>query len=197
MTTIYTPVKGYTGPGVGGLQFEDGRAETDDPRVVAYCRAAGYGIDGPPPEREEPEPADPREHGTEHLGTRLRDAAVDPEPGDFLPPTNAGESNPHGPAVVAPGIHAAPPSPIVPGPVTSEDPAAQEQRETSVAEKVLAMGQNVTEALADGINTDPQPERPTKSATKGEWVEYAVASGMDREEAEATTKDALIERYGG
>ncbi|MFP8960031.1 hypothetical protein ACLIYP_05580 [Streptomyces nanhaiensis] len=40
-------------------------------------------------------------------------------------------------------------------------------------------------------------ERPAKSATKGDWVAYAVASGADRETAEAATKDELIERYGG
>jgi hypothetical protein len=31
----------------------------------------------------------------------IRDAAVDPRPEDFLPPTNAGQANPHGPEVVA------------------------------------------------------------------------------------------------
>lgn len=34
-------------------------------------------------------------------GTRIRDAAVDPLPTDFLPPTNAGEADPHGPEVIA------------------------------------------------------------------------------------------------
>lgn len=44
---------------------------------------------------------------TIHLGTPLRDAAVDPRPGDASVPTNAGQpgelGNPHGPHVVAPG----------------------------------------------------------------------------------------------
>lgn len=35
------------------------------------------------------------------IGTPLRDAAVDPRPGDFLVPTNAGLADPHGPRVVA------------------------------------------------------------------------------------------------
>lgn len=43
--------------------------------------------------------------GVIQVGTPLRDAAVDPRPGDFLPPTNAGEpgpeGNPHGPSVVS------------------------------------------------------------------------------------------------
>lgn len=32
-------------------------------------------------------------------GTPLHDAAVDPRPGDFLPPINAGLEDPHGPLV--------------------------------------------------------------------------------------------------
>lgn len=41
-----------------------------------------------------------------------------------------------------------------------------------------------------------EPTRvPAKSATKAEWVDYAVSQGADREEAEASTKDALIETY--
>lgn len=52
---------------------------------------------------------DPRNLATQQLGTKLRDAAVDPLPGDFLGPVNAGvegpEGNPHGPNVVNPEIH--------------------------------------------------------------------------------------------
>jgi hypothetical protein len=39
--------------------------------------------------------------GTIRLGTPIRDAAVDPRPGDYLAPVNAGKANPHGPAVVS------------------------------------------------------------------------------------------------
>lgn len=53
--------------------------------------------------------ADPRVYGEVQDGTRLRDAAVDPRPTDFLPPTNAGlegeAGNPHGPNVISPQIH--------------------------------------------------------------------------------------------
>jgi hypothetical protein len=38
---------------------------------------------------------------TVHIGTQLRDAAVDPSPSDLLPPTNAGTADPHGPDCVA------------------------------------------------------------------------------------------------
>ncbi|MDT9688191.1 hypothetical protein Q5762_07445 [Streptomyces sp. P9(2023)] len=38
---------------------------------------------------------------------------------------------------------------------------------------------------------------PAKSASKGDWVAYAVAQGADEAEAEKTTKDELISAYGG
>lgn len=68
--------------------------------------------------------ADPRDITLTVLGTPLRDAAVDPEPGDFLPPTNAGAEgelgNPHGPTVVSPEIHASEGTrPVHPGAVSS------------------------------------------------------------------------------
>jgi hypothetical protein len=34
-------------------------------------------------------------------GTPIRDAAVDPRPGDHHPPVNAGLADPHGPLVVS------------------------------------------------------------------------------------------------
>lgn len=76
-------------------------------------------------------PIDPRTLTPTQVGTRLRDAAVDPAPGDFLPPTNAGEpgelGNPHGPTVVSPEIHGS--AGIRPGTV-SDTPATQSQEET-------------------------------------------------------------------
>jgi hypothetical protein len=45
--------------------------------------------------------------------------------------------------------------------------------------------------------TDPAPAAPNKSATKAEWVAYAVSVGADADEAEAATRDDLIETYGG
>lgn len=51
MAVIHTPREGFTGRGVAGVQFEDGRAETDDPAVIAYARRHGYTVtddDGPP-----------------------------------------------------------------------------------------------------------------------------------------------------
>lgn len=85
--------------------------------------------------------ADPREVTTTVHGTPLRDAAVDPEEADFLPPVNAGlegeEGNPHGPNVYAPGIHASNQfRPVRPGPV-DPDPAAQSEDESEHAAEHL------------------------------------------------------------
>ena len=59
------------------------------------------------------------------VGSPLRDAAVDPKPWDFLPPTNAGEADPHGPLVVAPGIHGVGPKPIRGGEVFVDNPRSR------------------------------------------------------------------------
>lgn len=37
---------------------------------------------------------------------------------------------------------------------------------------------------------------PAKSAVKDEWVAYAVSKGAAQADAEALTKDQLVERYG-
>lgn len=81
--------------------------------------------------------SDPRDVTTTVHGTPLRDAAVDPEPSDFLPPINAGlpgeAGNPHGPNVIAPGIHASNQfRPVRPGPV-DPDPAVQSEEESAHA----------------------------------------------------------------
>ncbi len=53
---------------------------------------------------------------------------------------------------------------------------------------------------ASGDGTEPigpnPAERPARSATKGEWVDWAVKCGADRSEAEGMTKTDLIEVYG-
>ena len=66
------------------------------------------------------------------VGTKLRDAAVDPKPEDFLAPTNAGKADPHGPDVVSPGIHANQGvRPVKPGPVHVDDTGKQDAAETA------------------------------------------------------------------
>jgi hypothetical protein len=39
-------------------------------------------------------------------------------------------------------------------------------------------------------------EVPAQSAKKADWVDYAVSQGADRDEADASTKDDLVQQYG-
>lgn len=175
MARITTPVPGYNGQGPGNLQFQDGVAESSDPAILDYCRGAGYGIDGEPPERKAPEPPDPRDVTTTVVGAPARDAAVDPRPGDFRAPVNAGQANPHGPEVYAPGLPGGGLQPTAP-PV---DP--QVEKATKV----------------DG----PEAARPTQAAPVAEWRAYALTQ-VDNDpavhaEVEKLTKAELIKLYGG
>jgi len=43
---------------------------------------------------------------------------------------------------------------------------------------------------------EPPKERPALSAPKRVWVAWAGVNGMDLDEAEAATKDDLIEKFG-
>jgi hypothetical protein len=140
--------------------------------LALYFAANGYGVDGPAAEpAADPELVDPRDVETVVINSQ-RDAAVDPQPEDFLPPVNAGTDNPHGPRVVAPGIHAANmPKPIHPGPVgasgdtttedTPDDPNVvkdtdtQADNESALAEAVLVEHTPVPEATADAAKVDP------------------------------------------
>lgn len=105
--------------------------------------------------------ADPRDYVTPtRVGTRLRDAAVDPRPGDFLPPVNAGlsgeEGNPHGPNVYSPEIHASQGlRPVRPGAVAA-DPAVQSTEESAHA----TQWQVGTEPAPDP-EPEPDPEEGT------------------------------------
>lgn len=98
-------------------------------------------------------PVDARDAVAETFGSPNRDAAVDPRPIDYLPPTNAGKADPHGPLVVAPGIHAVGPAPIRPGNVHVDDPAQQAKEETSLAQSVLVDREPATD-IAVEFNAD-------------------------------------------
>lgn len=201
MSKIYAPNQLFNGVGAGGVVFKDGVAETNNAAALMYFRDAGFGIDGPPPG---PPDATPRFDARDFaepivLGTPLRDAAVDPKPTDFLPPTNAGEADPHGPLVVSPGLHAVGPKPIRPGDVFVDDVARQNDAETALAHAVLVEGVLAT----DATHLEGQPvagslaqSRPGDRDTKPAWVSFAVSQGMDADEAEAATKGDLIERFG-
>lgn len=204
---VYAPNGEYTtdklGSGfaaIGGVEFKDGVGEVDEGNtaVLAYFRRKGYGIGKPARKPDQAESPDPREVSNLRSGTPLRDAAVDPKPGDFLPPTNAGEANPHGPLVVAPQIHAAEqgPKPIVAGAVPA-DPADQEAKETA-AVKQAASGEPVDpttgvpagEVLTNTVDAaDPDAGGPPpKDLDDGSTDEPAAADLGD--EAEPPAKSA-------
>jgi hypothetical protein len=187
MTKIYAPNREARGI-AAGVQFKDGVAETDDPAALRYFANAGYGIgEYKPPPGTEVVTADAREFAEPvPIGTRLRDAAVDPRPSDFLPPTNAGEADPHGPLVVAPQIHGSETGPIVAGDVHVDEPDIQEAKETAADEATFVEGDTTA---------TPSIDRPAKSATKATWVEFAVGQGLAREEAEDLTIAEIRSRF--
>lgn len=215
MAKIEAPNKEYNGNGPGGAVFKDGVAHTDDEAALNYYRSAGYTVDGdveaPVEDGEQP---DPRDYEDTTVGTRLRDAAVDPHPEDFLAPINAGDANPHGPEVVSPEIHASGPAGVRPGDVIVEDPAKQEARESEFAKARLIDNVTAAEAVANEVDAEDRGEldlsdpgsadkgreaasgHPSKNDNKAAWVDYAVEQGADRGEAENLTKAELVATYG-
>lgn len=188
MAKIEAPNKGYSGPGPGDAVFKDGVANTDDEAAINYYRDAGYTVDGKSPdEPDRPEPPDPRKVNTELVGTALRDAAVDPEPEDFLPPTNAGKDNPHGSTVVAPEIHASGPKGIRPGEAFVEDTGKQAERETAFAEARLIQGRTAAQANeAEVPDTDARGELDLSDPGSAKAGEQAAQEASTDEPAQKT-----------
>lgn len=52
----------------------------------------------------------------------------------------------------------------------------------------------VQQASDDDLPDDAPGERPKQSDPKADWVEYAVACGYDRDEAESLTKQDLVDQ---
>lgn len=54
--------------------------------------------------------------------------------------------------------------------------------------------------LALGVDVEPREgvsvSRPPKNAPQAAWVEFAVAEGCDRDQAEGLTRKQLIDAYG-
>lgn len=198
MPKITSPLEGLnvtTWVGPLELKFVDSVAEVYELSDAhrAYLLAAGYKVgkktadapastDGGP--LQEPPHVDARDVSHQQVGTRLRDAAVDPRPEDFLPPTNAGEADPHGPAVVAPEIHASQGvRPVKGGDVHADEPATQEKLETEHAEQATS-GEPIV-ALAV----------PAGNASADDWRAYAIASGATPEEVADLGRNDLRDRY--
>lgn len=185
MAKVEAPNKDYNGKGPGDAVFKDGVAEVDDDAALNYYRSAGYSVSGKVESPvESPEPPDPREVTDEVVGTRLRDAAVDPEPEDFLAPINAGKSNPHGSDVVSPEIHGSGPSGIRPGDVHVEDVDKQEVREKAFAEARLIEQTPAPKANADEV-PDIEDRGPLGLSDPG-----SVAAGKAAAEATPQEKPA-------
>jgi hypothetical protein len=163
MTTIHSPAKGFTGKTSFGplvIEFENGKATIKDlpDGVRQYLLRAGYTVGSTTAPQPEPVPlVDARDFAEQQVvGTKLRDAAVNPKPGDFLAPTNAGKADPHGPDVVSPGIHALQGvRPIKPGPVHVDDTDKQDAAETSHAV-----------ASTDGTPIEAAPKAEKSAAKK-------------------------------
>jgi hypothetical protein len=190
---IKSPDKTYTGTSTYGtlrLDFTDGVAETDEELpagVRQYMVGAGYGIDADPkPVDTATEPADPRELGDDILGTRLRDAAVDPHDEDFLPPTNAGKENPHGPKVVAPEIHASQGvRPVKPG----EVPEADEQGPRELSNTTAVQVDGAVDAVAS------TNDRPAGNASRDEWESYALANGKTTDDLDGLGRNEIRDLF--
>lgn len=65
------------------------------------------------------------------------------------------------------------------------------------AEKLLRLG--MVEEVGDKASVESEAAfgvKPKKTGTKEVWVDYAVSQGADRAEAEASTREELVELYG-
>ena len=177
--------------GATTLRFKDGVAEIDADQVGdglrAYLLGAGYTVDGDRIDQaaDAPPAIDSRDVETEMVGTPLRDAAVDPQPEDFLAPVNAGEADPHGPQVVAPGIHAEGERAVRPGLVHVEDPAQQEKDEKEHAAALLIDQKPMDEvtALAVPDQSDRGPLELSDPGSAAEGVRLAAEAAEARQEA--------------
>lgn len=84
---------------------------------------------------------------------------------------------------------------------------AQAEKAKAEAEQAAAAYQATLAGLPEDVRKEATPEvpapdeskseAPAKSASKAEWVEYAVAQGMSEEDANAATKDDLAAKYSG
>lgn len=156
---VRAPNVGYTGLSAG-VAFAEGVAQVDPANraALSYFRNAGYVVDGVDYAPVEPIETVLTPGMSANPDGIIRqpwsnDAAImanagGPDSDAFMPPTNAGLADPHGPLVVSPGLHAVPPAPIVPGPVGGDGITGnQEQRETLVASAVLVDRQLVPDVM--------------------------------------------------
>ena len=58
------------------------------------------------------------------------------------------------------------------------------------------MSDNVIYTNRLAITPDAADTGPSKSGSKADWVDYAIAAGVDPEEAKGMTREELIEEVG-
>lgn len=63
-------------------------------------------------------------------------------------------------------------------------------------DEAQAVRDAIDERIAAVDRANEQDAAPAKSAKKAEWVAWAIAQGADPDEAEAQTKEQLIDTYG-
>lgn len=196
MAIIKVPNAEYHGQ-IGDVVFRDGVVETDNAAVIAYCRGAGYEVDGAtdnPAALPRVEVDSSRTHTV--LGTPLRDAATDPRPDDFLAPVGAGAGDPHGPTVASPQIHASGTTPLVPGPVP-DDTNAQQDRESTAARLAL-IEQAPAGEVVDQLAGAAVPGQPGGNASQEAWADWVIATypDLDPQTVRAMKRDDLRAKYG-
>ncbi|WP_158716012.1 hypothetical protein [Streptomyces sp. NRRL B-24720] len=80
-----------------------------------------------------------------------------------------------------------------------EIPAPGSKRETelnALADSPETDWRREADPLVDGVAEDTEPlARPAKSASKADWVAYAVQEGQTEEDARAATRDQLADLY--
>lgn len=81
---------------------------------------------------------------------------------------------------------------------TDPEALAEAQAERSEEEaEAQAEEEGIEVVEEDEAEENGEVEQPARSASKGDWVDYVVANfDISREEAEAQTKDDLIDAYG-
>jgi hypothetical protein len=110
--------------------------------------------------------------------------------------------DPNSGAVPQPGGYAYRPfsedeEPQTPAEVNEEDAQAAIAGEAPFDNALAGTDPDAAADGADGDGDEDAASTPAKSASKGDWVDFAVSQGADREEADAKTKDELIAEYGG
>lgn len=87
--------------------------------------------------------------------------------------------------------------PVDPARVTEQGRRLPPESEQSTDPAAVATGVNAVNVPADPSTDDDgeQSARPAASATKAEWVEFAVSQGMAADEANDLTKPELQKRF--